>query len=181
MRRTWAIIGMIASVAGILGLGITIGYFVGESRVVERVCVPDVKITALEFNGNRVTDFAHETKVPREVTVWGESEDLPNADESSEDLTIWVCVIPSNGRYYPQREPVDWQGRWQLDKVGVGTEGSRDAGKQFSICVVVAEKDASRILFDDATVYHRGLPRLPNGAIISDQIVVIREEEGQSP
>lgn len=180
MRRSWAVIAMIASVAGILSLGITIGYVVCESRVVERVRVPDVKITALEFDGGRVTDFARQTEVPREVTVCGESEDLPDGDESSEDLKIWVCVMPSNGRYYPQREPIDWQSRWELDKVGVGTEASRDAGKQFSICVVVAEQDASRILFDDATVYHRGLPRLPNGAIISDQIVVIREEESQS-
>lgn len=177
MRRPWAIIAMIASVAGILGLGITIGYIVRESHVVERLCVPDVKITALEFNGNRVTDFTSQAEVPREVTVYGKSENLPGNNDSSEDLKIWLCVMPSNGRYYPQREPIDWQDIWKLDKVGIGTEDFRDVGKQFSICVVIAEQDASKILFDDAVVYHRGLPSLPNGSIISNQIVVIRKED----
>jgi len=173
MRQVRTIIGTAAAIAGILALGITIGYFVCDAQTVEKLCVPDLTITALEVDGDQVTDFEHEIRVPCRIAVCGESEDLPNDD----DLSIWICVMPPNGRYYAQREPIEWQGKWELSNIGVGKEGSDDVGKQFSICAVAAEEKATECLFSDAAVYHRGLPSLPDGAVICDQIVVIREDE----
>jgi len=162
-----AVIGAIAT-----GLGIfTGGYLVGHDILPPDSMPPNagVRITELEFEGKSITDWwSNIVEVPREIAVVGTSGELPSG------WKIWVCVLTPNMRYYPQREPIESKNGWRLDSVGIGLDRPDETGKQFSVCAVLANEDASQEFYEDATTYHLGLTSLPSGAIICDQVIVVR-------
>lgn len=162
------VIGAIAT-----GLGIfTAGYLVGHDILPPPCMPPDagIRITELEFEGKSITDrWSDIVEVPREIAVAGTSGEIPPGWE------IWVCVLAPNMRYYPQREPIESEDGWRLDSVGIGLDRPDEIGKQFSVCAVLANEDASQEFYEDATKYHVGLTSLPSGAIICDQVIVVRK------
>lgn len=130
---------------------------------------PTVKITALQFSTDEFTNLESEVGVPREITVVGESRDVPN------NWHIWICVLSIDVvRYYPQREPIQPNANWELTDVYIGVNDSGDIGKRFIVCVVLANDDASGILYQYAQEIFAGMVSLPDGAAIYDQVIVIR-------
>ena len=131
---------------------------------------PTVKITALRFNSIEVAHLLPEAGVPYEITVIGQSQNLPNKSH------LWICVFPTDtGRYYPQREPVQADANWELKSVYIGRVGSLDLGKRFIICAVLADEEATSILSRYAELIPSGIESLPSGAAIHHQVAVIRD------
>ena len=162
---------VITGVAAVLGI-FTGGYLVGHDILPPDSMPPNagVRITELEFEGKSTTDWWSDTiEVPREIAVVGTCGELPSGWE------IWVCVLAPNMRYYPQREPIENKDGWRLDNVGIGLDRPDEIGKQFSICAVLANEKASEEFYEDATKYHVGLTSLPSGAVICDQVIVVRK------
>lgn len=159
-------------------IGLTVGLGIGAIAVtvtlwfVQRPFpppTPTVKITALRFNTDEFTSLESEVGVPREITVVGESAEVPN------NWHIWICVLPIDvGRYYPQREPIRPDTNWELTNVYIGESDLADIGKRFIVCAVLANGDASGILYQHAQEIFTGMESLPPGAAIYDQVVVIR-------
>ena len=132
--------------------------------------VPTVTITALKCDTNEFTNLESRLPMSREITVIGECTDVPS------DQNMWICVLPIDVcRYYPQREPVQPEDIWQISHVGVGKDDPSDIGKQFFVCAVLANADASDILYRYAQEVLTGMESLPPGAVIYDQVLVMRD------
>lgn len=168
VRFLLMIIGAIATAGGLFSLG----YLVGHDILPADNVPPDagVRITELESEGKFISDWRGDTiEVPRQIAVVGTCEKLPAG------WKIWVCVLGPNMRYYPQHEAIDSDGEWRMDDIGIGLDKPDDIGKRFAICAVLANRNASEQLYEDATEYHVGLTSLPSGAVICDQVVVLRK------
>jgi len=164
--RFWAGFGV-----GIGLLGIALGIFLWLVGPFQPPKLPEAKITAIHFNNSEITDLQPSIEAPRVITVVGESIDVPN------DWSVWACVFPIDvQRYYPQYEPVSNDGSWQRADICLGMENTVDIGKIFIINLVVANADATKQLNRYAQDVLTGMEELPSGAVICDQIVVIRSE-----
>jgi hypothetical protein len=126
------------------------------------------------------------------VTITSPAEDDTVGAEMAVDGTyvnveddIWVLVVPSHGRWYPQSEfpceathVIKGNGQWQAPKVTIGDE----PGYPFDIVVVSASEEASAF-FDSRlklwckASYYPGLRTidLPPGLHEQDRIRVYRE------
>jgi hypothetical protein len=172
MRNYLNWFNVLAGVVGLLGLGFSLGLVFSETLEEEKLSVPNAAITAVYFDETHIDEFDGGIVVPYQLDVSGTAVDLPSHDNG---LDFWICVMPPNGRIYPQQEPIDWKNEWALRDVLIGKGDPDDIGRQFSICLVAAEGRASNDLFEDATIYQRGIPCMPHGAVICDQIVVVRK------
>jgi hypothetical protein len=134
--------------------------------------LPEAKITAIRFEDSEITDFQPCFEAPGVVTVVGESMDVPG------DWSVWVCVFPlAVQRYYPQYAPVSNDGLWQRPDVHLGRENvEEDVGKIYFIILVVANDDVAKQLDSYAQSISSGMEELPCGAVICDQIAVLRVE-----
>lgn len=133
--------------------------------------LPEAKITAVRFENGEITNFQPTISTPRELSIIGESLSIPS------DWTVWISVFPTDvHRYYPQYEPVSNKGIWQLDHVCLGRENSDDVGKIFLIDLIVADIEATKQLNMYAKEIYGGIAELPRGAVICDQVTVIRND-----
>jgi len=156
---------------GIGVLGIILAIFLWALVPCSPPELPKAQIIALHFDSSEVTNFQPGMKAPGILTIVGESIDVPS------EWSIWICVFPiQTGRYYPQREPVKNHGMWELEGVCLGEDKSTDIGKTFVINLVVADADATKQLYEYAQHIFTGLETLPDGAVICDQVVVVRNQ-----
>jgi len=141
-----------------------------NSRLTEKMLLPEtplppeVKIT-YPRDGDEIEceeDICH-------ITVEGTFQRIPNGQ------VIWILVFPQvpNSFYYPQDIHASLNnvnGTW-TSPANIGIYEPEDDGKQFSIVVVVANKDAQDIL---EKAIGTGRKQLPQGASELDRITVTR-------
>jgi hypothetical protein len=166
MDRFWTGFGV-----GIGLLGIAIAIVLWAMGAFQPQQLPEARITAIHFNNHEITELQPSIEAPRVITVVGESTEVPG------DWSVWLCVFPIDvQRYYPQYGPVSNDGSWQRADICLGRENTVDIGKIFIISLVVANADATKQLNRYAQDVLIGMEELPCGAVICDQIIVIRSE-----